>query len=181
VQAPTDTTIGPVDVVVTNNGNVSQPATAQLQSTAPAFFQIPSTSNAVATRLDYTPISDATPARPGDTIVLWGTGFGATQPPTPAGAVVTGSPTIAAPVTVTVGGQEVKVVNASLTTGTAGLYQITIQLPASLPPGAAPVQASTGGVQSLAGIQIAIGQGGSTDQQPIEPSHRSRPSRPSRF
>jgi uncharacterized protein (TIGR03437 family) len=45
VQAPTDTTIGPVDVVVTNNGNVSQSATAQLQAVAPAFFP-------VATRLD---------------------------------------------------------------------------------------------------------------------------------
>ena len=38
VQAPSDTAVGPVNVVVTNNGAVSAAATAQLQAAAPAFF-----------------------------------------------------------------------------------------------------------------------------------------------
>jgi uncharacterized protein (TIGR03437 family) len=80
-----------------------------------------------------------------------------------------------------IGGQEARVVNASLTNGTAGLYQITIQLPASLPAGAAMVQATVGGVQSPAGIQIAVGQAGGTDQQPTDLSRRSRRTPQSRF
>ena len=43
VQAPSDTAVGAVDVVVTNNGAASVPATAQLQSVAPAFFEYPGT------------------------------------------------------------------------------------------------------------------------------------------
>jgi uncharacterized protein (TIGR03437 family) len=156
VQAPTDATLGPVDVVVTNNGNVSALATAELQAAAPAFFQDPATSYAIATHLDNSLVGESAPARPGEIIVLWGTGFGATQPPTPDGSAVAGAPAVASPVTVSVGGQDAKVLSAVLTTGTAGLYQITIQLPGSLPAGLAPVQATTGGIQSRAGVQISI-------------------------
>ena len=54
VQAPSDTAVGTVDVVVTNNGAASAPAAAQLQALAPAFFQYPGTNYATASRLpDY--------------------------------------------------------------------------------------------------------------------------------
>ena len=88
VQAPSDTAVGTVDVVVTNNGAPSVAATAQLQTVAPAFFEYPGTSYAAASRLpDYAAVADpaavsgTVPARPGDLVVLWGTGFGATNPP----------------------------------------------------------------------------------------------------
>ena len=38
VQAPSDTALGTVNVLVDNNGAVSPPATARLQTVAPAFF-----------------------------------------------------------------------------------------------------------------------------------------------
>ena len=61
VQAPSDTAVGAVSVVVTNNGAASAPATAQLQAVAPAFFQYPGTNYATASRLpDY-----AAGSRPG--------------------------------------------------------------------------------------------------------------------
>ena len=47
VLAPADSTTGSVNVVVTNNGQASAPATAQLQTYAPAFFMTPE-SNAIA-------------------------------------------------------------------------------------------------------------------------------------
>jgi len=50
VQAPTDGSTGTVSVVVTNNGAVSAPATAQLQRYAPAFFQYTGTPYAIVTR-----------------------------------------------------------------------------------------------------------------------------------
>ena len=157
VQAPTDSTVGAVNVVVTNNGAVSAPATAQLQAVAPAFFLYPGTNYAVASRLpDYTPVGNqSAPAKPGDTLVLWGTGFGATSPPVAAGTVVTGTPAAAAP-TLTIGGIAVPVISALLTAGSAGLYQITVQVPANVPPGAVALKASVGGV-SAPGVNILVG------------------------
>jgi uncharacterized protein (TIGR03437 family) len=163
VQAPSDTALGTVSVVVNNNGEASAPATAQLQATAPAFFLYYGTSNATASRLpDYAPLGDpaSTPgtvaAKPGDLIVLWGTGFGSTSPPVTAGTVVTGAPAAVTAPTVTVGGVSVPVLSTVLTVGSAGLYQVTIQLPASLPNGALAVQASVGTVQTPAGVFLIV-------------------------
>jgi uncharacterized protein (TIGR03437 family) len=111
VQDPSDNALGTVSVVVINNGTAGSPATAQLQALAPAFFQYPATNFATASRLpDYAAVADpaAVPgtvaAKPGDLVVLWGTGFGATNPATPAGTVVSGAPAVVTAPTVTVGG-----------------------------------------------------------------------------
>jgi uncharacterized protein (TIGR03437 family) len=163
IQAPSDATTGPVDVVVNNNGAISAPAAAQLQTAAPAFFTHLGTTAAIASRLpDYTvvggPGSSGTAAlKPGDTIVLWGTGFGPTDPPVAAGAAVSGAPVAVTTPTVTVGGASANVISAVLTTGTAGLYQITIQLPSNLPAGAQVVQATIGTLTTPAGVTLVIG------------------------
>jgi uncharacterized protein (TIGR03437 family) len=153
VQAPSDSAVGAVDVVVTNNGVASAAVTAQLQSVAPAFFEYPGNSYVAASRLpDYAAVADpaavpgSVPARPGDLVVLWGTGFGATNPSVPAGTVVSGAPaTVTAP-TVTIGGVPAEVLNTVLTTGSAGLYQVTIRIPDIAPAGALAVRASAAGV-----------------------------------
>jgi uncharacterized protein (TIGR03437 family) len=158
VQAPTDSTIGSVNVVVNNNGVLSAPATAQLQTAAPAFFMNSGATSVVANVLPgYTPVSSSAPAHPGDLVVLWGTGFGPTTPLAPAGAEVVGAPAAATP-TVTVGGMSVPVVSSVLTTGGAGLYQVTIQLPANAPTGAVAIQASVGSGQTQSGATIYIGK-----------------------
>jgi len=156
VQAPADTATGAVNVVVTNNGRSSAPATAQLQAVAPALFM--SGTSAIASLLPgYTPVSATAPAMAGDLVVLWGTGFGPTNPSAPAGTIVTGAPAMSTPPVVTVGGVQVPVVSSVLTTGTVGLYQITIQLPANVPAGTPVVQASIGGVPTQAGVTIFVG------------------------
>ena len=159
VQAPSDAALGPVSVVVSNNGAVSAPATAQLQAAAPAFFMYLGTSYALASRLPgYAEVGQpSAPAHPGDLLVLWGTGFGATNPVLVPGAVAIGAPAVVATPTVTVGGMAVPVVSAVLTTGCAGLYQITIQLPATVPTGAVAIQATASGVQTPAGATIFVG------------------------
>ena len=161
VQAPSDNTVGTVLVVVNNNGNISAPATAQLQAVAPAFFMYPGTNYAVASRLpDYALLGDpsAIPgtvaAKAGDTVVLWGTGFGATNPAVPAGTAVSGAPAVVTAPTVKVGGVAVQVIGTVLTAGSAGLYQVTIQLPSTVPTGAVPVQASAGSVPTQSGVLL---------------------------
>jgi uncharacterized protein (TIGR03437 family) len=163
VQAPSDAAVGTVNVVVTNNGLDSAPASAQLQAFAPAFFQYPGTGYVTASRLpDYAPVGDpsAVPgtvaANPGDIVVLWGTGFGATNPPVPAGTTVSGAPEAVTAPTVMLGGVPVEVVSTVLTTGNAGLYQVTIRIPATVPPGPVAVQASVGGVRTVDGAALFI-------------------------
>ncbi len=161
VQAPSDSTVGTVNVVVNNNGNISAPATAQLQTVAPAFFMYPGTNYAVASRLpDYALVGDPSSipgtvaAKAGDTLVLWGTGFGATNPVVPAGTAVSGAPAVVTAPTVKVGAVAAQVIGTVLTAGSAGLYQVTIQLPSAVPTGAVPVQASVDGVPAQAGVLL---------------------------
>jgi uncharacterized protein (TIGR03437 family) len=164
VQAPSDTNAGTVNVVVTNNGSVSTPFPATLQAYSPAFFQYQPTPYAIATRYpDNAPIgnpaviSGTVAAKGGDILILWATGFGATSPLTAAGIAVTGAPAVVILPTVTVGGTAVKVLYAVLSPGSAGLYQIAIQLPASVPTGTVAIQASVAGVQSPAGVDLFVG------------------------
>jgi len=163
VQVPSDSVVGTVNVVVTNNGDKSAPAPAQLEAVAPAFFTYLGTNYALASRLpDYALLGDpvvvpgTVAAKPGDTLVLWGTGFGATNPAVPAGTTVTGAPAVLTGPTVTVGGIAAQVLSAVLTAGSAGVYQVTIQLPATVPTGAVAVQASVGGVQTQAGPLLFV-------------------------
>ena len=89
-------------------------------------------------------------------MIFWGTGFGPTSPDTPAGTVVTGAPVAATAPVVTVGGLPVTVHATVLSPGSVGLYQIAIQLPASVSNGDLAVQASVGGFQSPAGVNIFV-------------------------
>jgi uncharacterized protein (TIGR03437 family) len=157
VLAPADGHTGTVNIAVTNNGHASAPAQAQLQSIAPAFFMTAS-SNAIASLLPgYTPVTSTTPAMPGDLVVLWGTGFGPTNPAAPIGMIVSGALATSVLPVVTVGGVPVTVVSSVLTAGTAGLYQITIQLPANVPTGAPALQASIGGAQTQSSVTLLVG------------------------
>ena len=164
VQAPDDTAQGPVSVVVTNNGAVSAPFTAQLQPAAPALFQLGATSYGIATRYpDYAVIGNpavvpgTVPAKPGDILTLWCTGLGPTQSPAAAGKVVTTSAPTASPATViTVGNTGVNVLGAATTADAIGLYQINIQLPQSIGSGDQPVVATVAGFQSPTAVNLFI-------------------------
>jgi len=98
------------------------------------------------------------PAKPGDVIILWGTGFGPTSPSAPAGVEVPSITTYntASPVTVTVGGLPATVYGAALAPGYAGLYQVAIQIPSSLASGDFPVIAKVSGSQSPSTTLITV-------------------------
>jgi uncharacterized protein (TIGR03437 family) len=122
----------------------------------------------VATRQDYSyavkagTFAGATTvaAKPGEVIILWGTGFGPTFPTAPVGVSVPGSggySTASAP-TVTINNTPATVYGAALAPGSAGLYQIAIQVPPSLSDGDWPIQASIGGTLSPAGTILSVHQ-----------------------
>jgi uncharacterized protein (TIGR03437 family) len=163
VQAPSDNNSGAVNVQVVNNGLTSASFSAQLQPVSPAFF-LWNGVYAVATRTDFSLVgkpglfSNATtvPAKPGDIIILWGTGFGATNPPVPSDQVVTGAPALVANPSVTVGGVTAPLISAVLSPGNAGLYQIAIQIPDSVPNGDLPVVALVQGIPSPGNVLLTV-------------------------
>jgi uncharacterized protein (TIGR03437 family) len=154
VLAPVDATSGSVNVVVSNGNGTSAPFKVDLQQFSPAFF--PWGKYPVAT-IGSTWIAPAgffgagvttVPAKPGDTITLWGTGFGPTNPPAPTDVPVPSNPVpaITSTPTITVGGIAAQYVSGVLAPGTVGLYQIAIKLPASLTNGDQALTVTVGGV-----------------------------------
>jgi uncharacterized protein (TIGR03437 family) len=138
-----------------------------VQATQPAFFPWPD-GYVVATRADYTYAIrngefsgiSTSPAKPGEVIILWGTGFGATQPAAPAGVAIPPTQTYstASPVMVTVGGIPATVYAAVLSPGAAALYQLAVQIPSSLGSGDYPVIATVSGASSPASAMITVQQ-----------------------
>jgi uncharacterized protein (TIGR03437 family) len=157
---------GTVSVTVTNAGGTSPAVSAAALAVQPAFF--PWGNYVVATHQDYSfavkngAISGLTtvPAKPGEMIILWGTGFGPTNPVAPVGVAVPSGTVYctANPVTVTVGGVAATVYGgcAALTPGNAGLYQLAIQVPASLADGDYAVIATVAGAQSPSTALITV-------------------------
>jgi len=170
VLAPADPATGPVNVVVTNNGYSSAPATAQLQSVAPAFFISPTYDVNASVIPGYIPVTSAAPAMPGDLVVLWCTGFGPTIPPDPIGAIVTGAPATTMTPVVTVGDMTVPVISSVMTPGTVGLYQITIRLPDNVPTGTPAIQASIDGKQTSSGVTLFVGAAAGTPAVKLQSS-----------
>jgi uncharacterized protein (TIGR03437 family) len=156
---------GSVPVTVTNTNGTSPAVMADVAAVSPAFFQWGT--YAVATRQNFSlAVKNGTfagtttvPAKPGDVIILWGTGFGPTSPSAPAGAETPSTTTYntATAVSVTVGGKPATVYGAALAPGYAGLYQIAIQIPA-LSNGDYPVVATINGAQSPATTMITVQQ-----------------------
>src|SRR5207245_7795887 len=137
----------------------SDPVMATMQPLAPGFFRF--TQDWVkAVRDDGVSIGptglleDAAtvPAKPGDAVIMFGTGFGPTDPFVPAGEAFQGAATLSNPVKIRIGTMDADVVSASLTS--AGMYQFNVTIP-DLPDGDYPVTASVGGIrpQCLARIR----------------------------
>ncbi len=162
VQAP-DAGSGPVTVTVINNGQTSATATAQVQPYSPAFF-LWVNKYAVATRADFTwavkngtfPGTTTIAAKPGDVIILWGTGFGPVTPAVLPGQVVNVANTLVTAPVVRIGGTVAKYLGGALTEGNAGLYQIAIEIPAGTPDGDQPVKVELGSYQSPDNVFLTI-------------------------
>jgi uncharacterized protein (TIGR03437 family) len=162
VLAPDDAAVGPVPVQVTTAQQASNTATAQKNQFSPAFLTFDG-AHVAALHLDYSYVGAAnllpgvttTPAKPTETIVLYGTGFGPSTPPLPSGQVVGTAASLANTVTVTIGGAAAPVTYSGQVG--SGLYQFNVTIP-SLPNGDAAVLASIGNLTTPAGAVITVGQ-----------------------
>jgi uncharacterized protein (TIGR03437 family) len=172
VQAPTVNTTGPVTLtVIANPGRPnelrSDPATIQMQALAPAFFTFGTTKSVAAqfagtadVVADPSVVSGGKPAKPGDMVTLYGTGFGFTQPVWQAGEISNGLSPCQSPVVVSIGGATVPqsdVQYAGLAPQSiSGLYQFNVRVPAAAANGNLPVSITVNGVSTPSGATIPV-------------------------
>ena len=146
-QMPQFTGTGPLGLTVILNpdlGNAVRSAmgtlNTSLQAFAPAFFLIPNSTTVAAENVtkpsivaNPTLVPGASPARPGDIVSLFGTGFGTTNPPFVAGQIATGQPVITEPLTVKIGDVTLANVGRPLRRPVSRIHQrpVSIQRPHS--------------------------------------------------
>jgi len=165
VVAPWNQNAACCTVVVTNNGATSSFFSVQGSASGPAFFTWPG-NQAVATRTDYSYAVKAgtfagittVAAKPGDVLILWGTGFGPTTPPALDGAPISGNQLYSTSTlpTVTINNLPATVYGAALAPGYAGLCQVAIQVPATLADGDWPIQVGIDSAQSASGLILSV-------------------------
>ena len=165
VLVPDDDYRGPVDVVVTTPGGSSDPLEVYQGPVDPALFQFDPEGRryAAAVHADgwyvgkdgLIPGAAFRPARPGDFILLFGTGFGQTDPPTPSGQLVSRAASLARPIVVRIGGKTAPQQFAGLSA--SGLDQINVMVP-DLPPGDHLVEIFIDGVPIQREVYLTIGE-----------------------
>jgi uncharacterized protein (TIGR03437 family) len=167
-QVPSGLNPGNQPVVVTTAGGASAAYNIQVKSVepgllAPAVFNLPAGQYVAATFPDgvtfvLPPIAGAPTARakPGDTIVFYGVGFGPVKPDTPAGQIVTVANNLASPFTASFAGVPATVNFAGLTGGFLGLYQFNVVVPNVAASDAVPFTYSLNGVAGPQNLIIAI-------------------------
>src|SRR5713226_1124679 len=96
---------------VTSNGSALAAGIARTQQFTPAFFVLGLLSNdkyIASTHADGSLLGPASPARPGEVIILYGTGFGPADPPLPNGQLPGAPVVLVNPVTLRIGGVTVR-------------------------------------------------------------------------
>jgi uncharacterized protein (TIGR03437 family) len=135
------------------NGALSLPVTVSVVPTNPGIAVNPDGS-AIAQDTNFRLITPASPAHPGEAIVIYLVGMGATNPPVASGLPAPGanpgdalaSATVQ-PV-VQVGNQTAKILYAGLTPGAIGLYQIDFEVPSGATAGNASLTVSQGTINA---------------------------------
>jgi len=170
LQAPNDTTSGAVNVVVTTASGTTT-STVTLAAYGASFSLLPGSPYAAAVILTPNgsgafgggaydlagPVSkfafSTRPVKTGETIELFGVGFGPTNPPVPAGKAFSGAAPTASTVTITIGGAPAKVLFAGMTQ--SGVYQFNVVVPTTAS-GDQAILASVGGATTPTGVLITV-------------------------
>jgi uncharacterized protein (TIGR03437 family) len=142
-------------------GNPGVVQSIPLAAASPGLFLADYTAGvALSVHSDGSLVSASSPAIPGETVLLYGTGFGPVELPVNAGQADTGIDPLANPIVFTIGGvtlDSVQVPYAGLAPAFVGLYQFNLSVPVGLPPGNAIITACTLNACSQNDITLPIG------------------------
>jgi uncharacterized protein (TIGR03437 family) len=162
VLTPPDESVGPVQIVVKNGAASSAPFSANQRAASPSFARFSGSKHIAATHADGSLVGPATmtapgysftPARPGETIVLYGFGFGMPVPRLVNGASTQSGVLPLSPMFF-VGGLPAEVQFAGVVS--PGLYQFNIVVPLNAAGGDNDVVAFYGTAATLGGAVIVV-------------------------
>jgi uncharacterized protein (TIGR03437 family) len=172
VQLPSDiATGGPLQLTLTNGTVTSASVTVTVNATAagllaPASFIVGANQYVVAQHLDGTYVLPtgaitgltSSPAQPGETIVIYGVGFGSVVPNIPAGQIVTESNQLSAALQILFGKTSAKLSYFGLAPSEVGVYQFDIVVPTVANSDLVPLTFNLGGVASTQTLFTAVRQ-----------------------
>jgi uncharacterized protein (TIGR03437 family) len=171
VQVPGGVGTGSQSLILTTGGNASQPFPVAVNATqpgllAPANFKVGDTQYVVAQESNgnYVLPPGAIPglpsqrAQPGDTIVIYGIGFGSVTPDIPPGQLVEQLNTLTDTFTISFGGtQAITIPYDGLAPNYMGLYQFDVVVPNVTASDTLPLTFTLGGASGTQTLAIAVG------------------------
>lgn len=149
-------------VVVQSQGRVSPPLTVTVRQADPGLFSANREGRGPGAILnqDGNLNTDANPVAPNSVVVLFGAGFGPTNPLLADSQLTssTNPPRLREGLTMTIGGLPATVEYGGPAPGAlAGLYQVNVRIPASAPRGNLPIKVTVGTSASQDGLTVAVG------------------------
>ena len=161
ILTPPDAISGSVSVQLTNKGGTSSPFPVGAQTDSPSFFIFGAGPYVAATHANGSLIGPttlfpgaSTPAKPGETVLIYANGFGATSKPVVSGATAQSGKLSPLPV-VTIGGAPATVAFAGLN-GAPGEFQFNVVIPSSLASGDQAIVATYNGFTTQPGVLITV-------------------------
>ena len=132
-------------------------AAVELRSSAPALFTSTAGGVQYAAALHaagFAVIDAVRPAQPGESIIVYGTGFGATNPALASGRMPARPAALVNSAAVWIGGQPAELLWAGLVA--PGLYQLNVRVPAAAPAGDLPIATELEGASTQDGVFLAV-------------------------
>ena len=170
-QLPSTIGVGTWQLTVSTATATSAPVNLEVNATqpallAPASFKIGGNQYVVAQLPDGSYVLptgaiagvNSRPAQPGETIVIYGIGFGAVVPNLPAGQIVTQSNQVSASLQIQFGQTAAQAVYAGLAPGFIGLYQFNVVVPAVADSNLVPFTFNLAGVAGTQTLYTAVHQ-----------------------
>ena len=171
VLVPSDTPVGPVAVTLTNGNGTSDPFWIQVNPTepgllAPPNFQAGGKQYVVALFSDGQTFAmpqgavggvTSRPAKPGETLTLYGVGFGPVTGGFTAGTIVTAQNSLTSTLQVLFNTTPAVITYDGLAPSYTGLYQFNVVVPTVAPNNALPLTFNLGGNKGSQTLYIAVG------------------------
>jgi uncharacterized protein (TIGR03437 family) len=170
VQVPSTVGTGQQVLTVSNGAAVSAPFTVAVNTTQPGLFAPPTFTiggkqyvgalfpDGVTYVLPpgVVPGITSRQAKPGETIIIYGVGFGAVTPNIPAGQIVQQSNTITAPLQVFFGQSPATLTYSGLAPSAVGLYQFNVVVPNITNNDSVPITFPIGGANGAQTLYTAV-------------------------
>lgn len=175
-QVPSNVAVGPAQLTLTNAAGTTGACSVTVNALqpgllAPSSFQVSGKQYTAAQFLDYqtfaVPVGavagvSSRPAKPGESIVLWGVGFGpatnGSNQSIPSGQVAPQSSQLVNPVQFQIGGDAATSTYAGLAPGSVGAYEFIVTVPSVPDSDAVPLTFTQSGVKGTQTLYIAVHQ-----------------------